>query len=137
MIPRGYISIREALNRVGRELFGPDWTGEEHKARRGLISEDEWLKRKDLAQARGSGAPGSGRETVPRPPVKATPHSTATHPTLGTTRSIGRMSGTRRHVIGFAVCLRPVIEKQPSWILGAGHCIEPRLQCGVGPVPIG
>src|SRR5260221_2711960 len=76
MIPRGYISIREALNRVGRELFGPDWTGEEHKARRGLISEDEWLKRKDSAQARGSGAPGSGRETVPRPPVKATPHST-------------------------------------------------------------
>jgi hypothetical protein len=44
----GYISIREALNRLGRELFPTEWTGEEHKARRGLISADQWLKIKDL-----------------------------------------------------------------------------------------
>jgi hypothetical protein len=56
VIPRGYISIRDALNRVGRELFPSDWTGEEHEARRGLISEDEWLKIKDVPPARGSRA---------------------------------------------------------------------------------
>jgi hypothetical protein len=44
-VPRGYISIREALNR-GRELFRSEWTGAEHKARSGLISADEWLKMK-------------------------------------------------------------------------------------------
>ena len=42
-VPGGYISIREALNRLGRELFPSDWTGEEHKAHSGLIGEDEWL----------------------------------------------------------------------------------------------
>jgi hypothetical protein len=58
--PRGYISIHEALNRVGRRLFPSDWTGEEHKARRGLLSEDAWLMIKDMPPARGSGATGSG-----------------------------------------------------------------------------
>src|SRR4051812_36822771 len=70
--PRGYISIREALNRVGCKLFPSEWTGEEHKARRGLLSEDEWLKTKDVPPARGSGATGSGsmlRETLASPPV--------------------------------------------------------------------
>src|SRR5437879_550040 len=70
--PRGYISIRQALDRLGRELFPSDWTGEEHKARRGLLSEDEWLKIKDVPPARGSGAPGSGtmhRERLASPPV--------------------------------------------------------------------
>jgi hypothetical protein len=56
-VPGGYISIREALNRLGRELFPSDWTGEEHKARSGLIGEDEWLQIRDLPPARGSGAP--------------------------------------------------------------------------------
>src|SRR5260221_14246248 len=68
--PRGYISIREALNRVGRGLFPSDWTGEEHKAPGGLLSEDDWLKLKDLPRLRGSGAPGSGatlREPVAKP----------------------------------------------------------------------
>jgi hypothetical protein len=69
--PSGYISIREALNRVGRELFGSDWTCEERKARRGLISEDEWLKIKDAPPPRGSGATGSFQS----PPVAARPHS--------------------------------------------------------------
>ena len=59
-VPSGYISIREALNRLGRELFPADWTGEEHRARRGLISKDEWLRIKDLTPARGSDAPGAG-----------------------------------------------------------------------------
>jgi hypothetical protein len=78
VVPSGYISIREALNRVGRELFPSDWTGEEHKARRGLISEEEWLKTKNVPRARGSGATGSGamlRKTVATP-VTATPHAT-------------------------------------------------------------
>jgi hypothetical protein len=63
-IPRGYISVREALNHLGRELFSSEWTGEEYRAPRGLISEDEWLRIKDLAPARGSGAPGAGPVTV-------------------------------------------------------------------------
>jgi hypothetical protein len=58
-VPSGYISIRDAANHLGRELFPVDWTGEEHKARSGLISEEEWLKNKDLPPARGGGAPGS------------------------------------------------------------------------------
>jgi hypothetical protein len=50
-VPNGYLSIQEALNRLGRELFPSEWTGEEHKARRELISEDEWLRIKDLPPA--------------------------------------------------------------------------------------
>jgi hypothetical protein len=69
-VPKGYISIHEALNRVGRPLFRSDWTGEEHKARRGLISEEEWLKNKDVPPPRGSGATGAS------PPVPARPRST-------------------------------------------------------------
>jgi hypothetical protein len=30
-VPNGYLSIREALNRLGRELFPSEWTGEEYK----------------------------------------------------------------------------------------------------------
>ena len=59
IVPHGYISVREAVNCLGRELFPEAWTGKEHEARRGLISEEEWLKIKDLAPARGGGAPGS------------------------------------------------------------------------------
>jgi hypothetical protein len=72
--PTGYISIQGALNRLGRELFPSDWTGEEPMARRGLLSEDEWLKIKDVPPARGSGAPGDGtmlRETMASPPTAA------------------------------------------------------------------
>src|SRR5262249_37763847 len=43
------------------ELFPPQWTGEEHKARRGLISEDRWLTIKDLPPPRGADASGGGR----------------------------------------------------------------------------
>jgi hypothetical protein len=57
LVPSGYISIREALNRLGRELFHSEWTGEEHAARTGLISADEWLKTKDLP---GLGQSGGG-----------------------------------------------------------------------------
>jgi hypothetical protein len=60
-VPSGHISIREALNRLGREMFPSEWTGEEHKARRGLISQEEWLKSKDLIPARGSGASDAGQ----------------------------------------------------------------------------
>ena len=36
IVPNGYISIREAVNCLGRELFPEAWTGKEHEARRGL-----------------------------------------------------------------------------------------------------
>jgi hypothetical protein len=39
-------SIHDAPDLVGRELF-PSELDEEHKARRGLISEHEWLAIKD------------------------------------------------------------------------------------------
>ena len=58
-IPSGYLSLHEALDRLGRDSFGAEWTGEERKARRGLISQDEWSRIKDLPLARGGGAPGS------------------------------------------------------------------------------
>jgi hypothetical protein len=41
VIPRGYISIRDALNRVGRELFP---LGLDRRRTRG----GEWLKIKDV-----------------------------------------------------------------------------------------
>jgi hypothetical protein len=50
-VPDGYISVREAVNRLGCELFPEEWTGKKHEARRGLIREEEWLKIKDLAPA--------------------------------------------------------------------------------------
>ena len=75
-IPKGYIPVRNALNRLGGELFPSEWTGEERKARRGLISKDDWLKTKDLPPLRGSGAPGSGAMAgrAGATPVMATPH---------------------------------------------------------------
>lgn len=71
-VPSGYLSMRDALDRVGRKLFQTAWTREEHKARRGLISEVEWLRIKDLPPARGGGA------GIERPPSTKplTPHST-------------------------------------------------------------
>jgi hypothetical protein len=77
-VPSGYLSIHETLNQLGRDLFGSDWTGEEHKARRGLISEDEWLRIKDLLPARGGGAPASGTrmlQSTKAPAAKPAPHS--------------------------------------------------------------
>jgi hypothetical protein len=64
-VPNGYISILEALNHLGRELFPSEWTGEEHTARTGLISADEWLKMKDLPCASGGGMQ-SGRVIITR-----------------------------------------------------------------------
>jgi len=78
LVPSGYLTIREALNRLGHELFGSDWTGEEHKARRGLISEDEWLRIKDLSPPRGGGDPlGSGAmlRSTKALAAKPAPHS--------------------------------------------------------------
>src|ERR1700730_10516196 len=76
-VPDGYISVREAVNRLGCELFPEEWTGKEHEARRRLIREEEWLKIKDLAPARGGGAPGS----APTPKTIAAPVATASHRT--------------------------------------------------------
>jgi hypothetical protein len=33
IVPHGYISVREAVNRLGPELFPEAWTGKEYKAR--------------------------------------------------------------------------------------------------------
>ena len=73
-VPSGYLSIHDALNHVGRDLFKSEWTDEENKARSGLISEDEWLRIKELPPARGGGAPRSGRGV--RPGSKPGPHWT-------------------------------------------------------------
>src|SRR5262245_15507810 len=70
-IPSGYLSMREAVNRLGHELFRSEWTGEEHKARHGLISEAEWLRIKDLPPPRGADALGGGRRQTNSPAAKA------------------------------------------------------------------
>jgi hypothetical protein len=77
IVPHGYISVCEAVNHLGPELFPEAWTGKEHEARRGLISEEEWLKIKDLAPPRGGGAPGS----APLPTTIAASVATAPHRT--------------------------------------------------------
>jgi hypothetical protein len=77
-IPSGYITVHDAPNHVGREL-SPEWTGEEHKARAGLLSEDEWSKVKDLSPARGGDAPAGGpRLQVPKvqSEIATAPHGT-------------------------------------------------------------
>jgi hypothetical protein len=74
-IPSGYLSIHEALHRLGRELFPSEWVGDEHKARAGLISADEWLRVKDLPPMRGGGAPGSGSMRANVPAAKPEPNS--------------------------------------------------------------
>ena len=74
-VPSGYLSIHEALNRLGRELFPSGWTGEEHKARRGLISEEEWSRIKNVPPARGGGAGIEIPRTKRAPATKAAPHS--------------------------------------------------------------
>jgi hypothetical protein len=71
---RGYISVDDALDHLGRELFPSEWTGQEQSARTGLIGIDEWLRTKDLAPARGSDALGGA------PPRKAATKSKASSP---------------------------------------------------------
>src|ERR1700737_1453146 len=77
IVPHGYISVCEAVNHLGPELFPEAWTGKEQEARRGLISEEEWLKIKDLAPTRGGGSPGS----APLPTTIAASAVTAAHRT--------------------------------------------------------
>ena len=75
-VPRGYISGPRSSGPPGPRAF-PGGVDGEHEARRGLISEEEWLKKKDLAPARGGGAPGS----APTPKTIAAPVATALHST--------------------------------------------------------
>ena len=58
-VPHGYVSVRDAADRLGCKLFLSGWTSEEYKARSGLISDKEWLKIKDLAPVSDDGAPDS------------------------------------------------------------------------------
>ena len=75
-VPEGYITVRDALNRLGHQLFPSEWTGEESKARAGLLGQEEWLKVKDLGAPTGGGAPGSGSAAnrARSSPTAATPH---------------------------------------------------------------
>jgi hypothetical protein len=110
-VPSGYISIREALNRLGRERFPAEWTGEEHTARSGLISADEWLKMKDLP---GTGASGGGmrpgeitvERTLPvtarvpstgKPIVRKTPPTDPCDPSYQTEYRAGERHAAARH----------------------------------------
>src|SRR5215207_3894026 len=58
VVPNGYVTVRDALNQIGKSLFPKDWTGEEHEARSGLISREEWdrLKNTPATGHFGSGA---------------------------------------------------------------------------------
>jgi hypothetical protein len=51
--PNGFVSIHEALSRLGRARFPSEWTGEEHRARTGLMSVEE-------ASRPGTGSSGGG-----------------------------------------------------------------------------
>lgn len=56
LVPNGYITIADAEDRVGQELFPTEWTGDERTARTGLIGGEEWARTKDLLRPTGSGA---------------------------------------------------------------------------------
>jgi hypothetical protein len=78
-VSSGYITVDDALNLIGRELFALGWTDDEHKARTGLLSEDEWSKIKHLTPPRGGGAPGNGprlQVSKVQPKTAVTPHRT-------------------------------------------------------------
>jgi hypothetical protein len=76
-VAHGYISVRDAVDRLGRGLFPEVWTGDEYQARSGLISEEKWLQTKDLPLARGGGATGS----APAPKTIAESAATALNST--------------------------------------------------------
>ena len=118
-VPNGYLSIQEALNRLGRELFPLEWTGEEHKARRGLISEEEWLRIQYLAPARGGGAQDSGPMMQSTPGAKPGAHSSG-DPSDPSYQEEYR--ARQRHVD--AHCSRPVSSRRLYWIHLPGRCIK-------------
>jgi hypothetical protein len=138
IVPHGYISVCEAVNHLGPELFPEAWTGKEQEARRGLISEEEWLKIKDLAPTRGGGAPGS----APLPTTIAASALTAAHRTGDPSSSSYQAEyRARKRYEDACYRLRALLE---SGDLEAAildplreSCIEPRLHCGVGMAPIG
>ena len=137
-IPSGYISVDDALEHIGRETFPSEWTGQERRARTGLIGIDEWLRSKDLAPARGSGAPDGApsRKSATRPNAKS-PHSTGDP--SSDSYQIEYRAGLRYEAArdAFAFCWKVVIAKPPSWILLLGKCIEPPRPCGVNRTPTG
>ena len=71
-IPHGYFSVRDALDRLGRELFQSEWTGEEHKARRLLISVNELRQ-----MARGLDVPVTMPRSTKAPATKPASHSSS------------------------------------------------------------
>jgi len=71
-IPHGYFSVRDALDRLGRELFQSEWTGEEHKARRLLISVNELLQ-----MARGLDVPVTMPRSTKAPATTPASHSSS------------------------------------------------------------
>ena len=71
-IPYGYFSVRDALDRLGRELFQSEWTGEEHKARRLLISVNELRQ-----MARGLDVPVTMPRSTKAPATKPASHSSS------------------------------------------------------------
>jgi hypothetical protein len=105
LVPSGYITVRDALDRIGRELFPSEWTREEHKARTGLLSEEEWLQFKICprrAQARQCRK--SGPKLQPR----------RIRPAIRLPLRIGRTSATPPHVISFVLSLRRIVSKPAS-----------------------
>lgn len=146
-VPNGYVSMREALNRVGSELFPADWSGKEHEARRGLMSEDEWLRIKDLTPPSGGGSRGSDdMERSAPPPPKLPPHAKdPSHPAYqeeyrARRRHVEALDQLRRRLEGgdleaaildpFSGILHPV-----SASLWRQHSAARAMELGQAPVP--
>jgi hypothetical protein len=111
-VPKGYLSIREALNRLGSELFPAEWTGEEYKAPEGLISKDEWL---NWDPARGGDAPGQGlceRQYLLQPRQRCI--GLVILAALLTKQNTWPANATGIHEVTSAFCLKLAISKQLS-----------------------
>ena len=76
-VPNGYLSIRRSHKPNRPRTFPSEWGGDEHKARPGLISAEEWLRIKDLPPARGGGAPGGAPIRANVPAENSEPHPTS------------------------------------------------------------
>ena len=57
LIPFGYVAWTKALSRLGKEMFGDEWTGDETSARAGLYTPEQWTF---VRKSGGSGAPVNG-----------------------------------------------------------------------------
>jgi hypothetical protein len=74
IVPRGYLTVLDALDKQGRMEFGKAWTGSEPAARSGLVSAEEFQLAKITPGEMRGGSGAGGITFIPDPdPLKRWP----------------------------------------------------------------